>query len=291
MPLLIPSELAGATRQQAIAIAQDLLRSADVEQAHEDARRLVIAACGMDALALVRDPDATLSQTETALLAQFIDRRVAGEPVSRILGARPFWSVDLLVRPAVLDPRADSEAVIRLAKRCFEGRSPRNIMDLGSGSGALVCALLSEFEAAFGVAVDFSWAACMATRDNLRRCDLSNRSVVIQGDWARMVAGRFDLIVSNPPYIPTDEISRLPTEVRDHDPRLSLDGGPDGLSAYRAILDQARGILGPEGTMIVECGWNQRQDVQALAQDRGLVVHGVESDLGGHERAIAFGVA
>lgn len=280
--------LAGATRQQAVLLVREQFRQAGVGEALEDARALLLAACKIDALGLLRDPAAPLTAVEADLLRDFAARRAAGEPPSRIVGSRSFWSVDLAVRVDVLDPRADTEAVVRLAKRMFRDGSPRKILDMGCGSGALVCALLTEYGQAFGVAVDASASACAATRDNLAQCCLADRGSVLQGDWGRALAGRFDLIVSNPPYIRSGDIPGLPVEVRDYDPHLALDGGADGLDAYRAIFAQAPALLAPGGALVVEFGSTQRREVEALALDFRLRLQDAEMDLGGRDRAVAL---
>ncbi|MFO1117647.1 MAG: peptide chain release factor N(5)-glutamine methyltransferase [Beijerinckiaceae bacterium] len=280
--------LVGATRQGAVLTVRDHLRSADIGEALEEARSLTLAACKLDALALLREPDVVLAPEEASILSDFAARRAAGEPASRIIGRRPFWSVDLAVRPDVLDPRADTETVVRLAKRLLAGVPPRSVLDLGSGSGALLCALLSEYHRAFGVAVDLSPKACVATSENLERCGLGARSCVVRGIWGQALVKGFDLVVSNPPYIRSADISGLPVEVRSHDPHMALDGGPDGLDAYQQIFGHAADLLGATGLLIVEIGAGQRFDVEKLAGASGLITQGVERDLGGHERAIAF---
>ncbi|MDE2364105.1 MAG: peptide chain release factor N(5)-glutamine methyltransferase [Hyphomicrobiales bacterium] len=285
--------LAGATRRKALSVARDFLRANGIEHADEDARALTFAAGAFDRLALLREPGVALTTTQIETLSTFLARRAAHEPASRIVGRRPFWTLDLSVRPDVLDPRADSEAMIRLARRLSDaqGRAPARILDLGAGSGALICALLAEFSDAFGVAVDLSAAACAASRENIRRCGFEDRGAVVRSDWSGAVGGLFDLVVSNPPYIPTAEIEQLDLEVRAHDPHLSLDGGLDGLDAYRSLLRLAPDLLAPGALLIFEHGLGQADSIRALAVASGFEEAGAERDLGGRDRAIALRIA
>ncbi len=284
--------LQGGSRDEALASGRSRLRAAGVEAADEDARLLLQGACGVDRLAMVIGGDLPVSGDEARRFLEFLDRRVGGEPASRILGRRAFWTLDLEVRPGVLDPRGDTEALVRLALRVAlqAGQTPRRILDLGCGSGALLCALLSEFPAASGVGVDVSEGACAAAIANLALCGLDGRASVVRGHWFDQVEGAFDLIVSNPPYIPAGEIDALDREVRDHDPRLALDGGEDGLDAYREIFVGARRVLAPGGAIAVEFGLGQAADVARLARDRGLQKVDSEQDLGRRDRAAAFRV-
>jgi release factor glutamine methyltransferase len=280
----------GLTRARALAEARAHLKRSATDPADIDARFLVFAACGIDGSDLLRNPDVVLTDREASCLRDFVLRRAAREPVSRIVGRRPFWTLDLAVRPDVLDPRDDTEALVRLALRTLRERgvAPRNILDLGSGSGAILCALLSEFPDAFGVAVDLSAAACAATRENLSLCGLESRAAVVRASWLDAIAGRFDLIVSNPPYIPSAEIEGLELEVRAHDPHLALDGGADGLGPYRELLAQAPGRLAERGALALEFGFGQKRALAALAEPCGFREIGAERDLGGRDRAIAL---
>ena len=210
-------------------------------------------------------------------------RRAAREPVSRIVGRREFWSRDFLLTPDVFDPRPDSETVVEAALATVP--SFRTVLDLGTGSGCLLAALLAERPEARGLGIDRSPGACRAARRNLEGLP----AVVAAGDWARAVAGRFDLVVSNPPYIPSAEIAALMPEVRDHDPRLALDGGADGLGAYRAILGDLPRLLSPGGTAVLELGFGQAEAIAAFAGTAGLRVVDIRADLGGIPRAMVLG--
>ncbi|HMN72206.1 MAG TPA: peptide chain release factor N(5)-glutamine methyltransferase [Rhodoblastus sp.] len=282
----------GLSREKTLAAGRVFLRKAGVEAAEEDARLLLIGACRINRLALVTGADVAVSLDEAHRYRSFLDRRAGGEPASRILGRRAFWTLDLEVRPGVLDPRGDTEAVVRLALRVADRNgAPRRVLDLGCGSGAILCALLMEFGTASGLGVDLSAEACAATASNIVLCGLGDRASVAQGRWCDGVSGAFDLIVSNPPYIPGGEIAALDREVRDHDPRTALDGGRDGLDAYREIFADAPRLLAPGGAIVAEFGLGQAEDVEKLAIASGLRKIDGERDLGVRDRASAFVVA
>lgn len=281
----------GLPRDHALAAGRAFLRKAGIEAAEEDARLLLLAACAIDRLALVTGGHEPVSPDEASRYRSFLGRRGGGEPASRITGRRAFWTLDLEVRPDVLDPRGDTEALVRLALRLRAKNPPRRILDLGCGSGAILCALLTEFDAATGLGVDLSAEACRATEANAVRCGLADRASVVRGRWCDGLADRFDLIVSNPPYIPAADLSGLEREVGLHDPRLALDGGADGLDAYRAIFSAAPRVVAAGGIVAVEFGMGQAADVARLAQAQGFRKIGAERDLGGRDRAAAFAIA
>lgn len=278
----------GRTRAQALtALAQEFV-AAGVDTAAEDARLLLRAVCGLSRLDLATAPEAVLSDEEENRLASCAIRRMKHEPVSRILGTRGFWTLDLVVVPDVLDPRGDTETLIETALRLCRDAPPATVLDLGSGSGAIVCALLSEWPQARGVAVDLSPQACRATMQNLHRCKLSDRALVLRGGWgAALGAGRFDLIVSNPPYIVTGDLAGLDPDVRLYDPALALDGGLDGLDAYRAIIGDLNRLAAPGAHALFEVGAGQADDVAAMLAAQELTPTGVTCDLAGHERVVA----
>lgn len=285
--------LPGLPRDKMLAAGRAFLAGAGVEAAAEDARLLLMGACGIDRLALVTGAGEAVLDRAARQYRSYLDRRAAGEPVSRILGRRAFWTLDLEVRPGVLDPRADSEALVRLALRVGRvgGRAPGMILDLGCGSGALLCALLSEWEGAFGLGVDLSAQACAATRANIALCSLRGRAAVIQSSWCEALSPGFDLVVSNPPYIQASKIAELDREVRDHDPHLALNGGVDGLDAYRELFGAARRVLASGGALVVEFGLDQAKEVERLAANVGIRKIDSERDLAGRDRASAFVVA
>ena len=261
---------------------------AGIDEAAIDARLLLCAAAGFDHSALIRDPDLPIEEEAAERALAMARRRLAREPVSRILGERSFWSFDLLVTPAVLDPRPDTETVVDgalevLAERQGEALS---ILDLGTGSGALLCALLDVFAQAQGLGVDISKEACAVARENLARCELAPRGQVRQGSWEAGLPGLYDLVVSNPPYIETAALAELDPEVRLYDPMLALDGGPDGLTAYRDICALLPALVAPGGFAIFEVGQGQAEVVAALLASQGFADVRAKRDLAGVERAV-----
>ena len=275
------------SRRDAMARMTRAFAAAGIEDPAIDARLLLCAAARIDHAALIRDPDLPLEEVADALEAM-ARRRMAREPVTRILGSRGFWSLDLLVRPDVLDPRPDTETLVDAVLDLFGDRQaePLRLADLGTGSGALACALLDVFEQGTCVAVDLSPAACAAARENLAQCGFGHRGQVRQGSWEAALPGDYDLVVSNPPYIPTGDIPGLDPEVRAHDPLLALDGGPDGLTAYRQIAALLPRLLALGGAVVLEVGIGQADEVAALLTAAGLRDVGAKSDLGGIARAV-----
>ena len=261
---------------------------AGIDDATIDARLLLCAAAGFDHSALIRDPDLPIEEEAAERALAMARRRLAREPVSRILGERSFWSFDLLVTPEVLDPRPDTETVVDgalevLAERQGEALS---ILDLGTGSGALLCALLDVFAQAQGLGVDISKEACAVARENLARCELAPRGQVRQGSWEAGLPGPYDLVVSNPPYIESAALAGLDPEVRLYDPPLALDGGPDGLTAYRDICALLPALVAPGGFAIFEVGQGQAEVVAALLASQGFADVRAKRDLAGGERAV-----
>lgn len=290
-PVTSPAALAALpSRVQAIAqVAAYLVESGVApEQAQDDARALLRAAAGLTRLDLALSPQAPITAAESGRLSQYAARRAAREPVSRILGARGFWTLDLVVAPNVLDPRPDTETLVETTLALIEQRdAPLSILDLGAGSGAILCALLSELPNARGVAVDLSPEACAATRENLLRCGLGDRAHVVRGRWGEALTGPFDVIVSNPPYVRAEAISTLDPEVRLFDPALALDGGADGLDCYRDIAADLARLVAPGGLVAFEVGFDQAVSVAALLGSEGFAIARVGRDAGGHERVLA----
>ena len=284
-PALFPSPTTSRASAQ-----RDLARAftaAGLPSPALDARLLLCAALAIDHAGLIRDPDIPLGAAATVLRA-FAARRLAREPVSRILGRREFWGLPFTITPAVLDPRPDTEILVETVLRAMTARRGEAlvILDLGTGSGAILCALLHELTAATGLGVDRSFQACRVARDNLRALGLDGRGCVIQGAWTEAVAGSFDIVVSNPPYIRSDDLASLDVDVRAHDPALALDGGADGLAAYRAILPAAFHHLAPDGIAAFEVGSTQAREVAAMARAAGFGEAVVVPDLAGHGRVV-----
>ena len=267
------------------------LGSAVIDSAELDARILTGAVLGLDFGGLIAGAARRLSDEEASLLESYASRRVAGEPVARILGIKEFWSLPLRLSAATLVPRADTETVVETALEILRTRSkpegPLRVVDLGTGSGAILLALLSELPAASGIGTDISEAALHTARGNARQLGLLSRAAFVACDYGAALAGSFDLIVSNPPYIRSTDIAMLDVEVRDHDPRGALDGGADGLDAYRVIAPDATRLLRPGGALIVEVGRGQSGEVEGLMAAAGLVPAGSpKADLAGIPRTV-----
>ncbi len=267
------------------------LRSAQLEKAELDARILLGAALGLDLTGLIAQAARLLTETETSRLAQYAGRRIAGEPVARILGSREFWGLPFRLSEATLVPRPDTETVVELALEIFRERQASRqmrIADIGTGSGAILLALLHEIPGAVGVGTDLSLTALKTARDNAAALGLADRAGFVACSYAAALRGPFDLVVSNPPYIPSAEIPKLSIEVREHDPHLALDGGNDGYDAYRALIPQAAERLAPGGALIVEAGQGQAGNIETLMAAAALVVdRPPKADLAGIPRAVS----
>jgi release factor glutamine methyltransferase len=268
------------------------LQAAGIEEPTLDARLLVGAALELDLTGMMTQSARQLTPDEIARVESYAQRRLAREPVARILGTREFWGMPFRLSEATLVPRPDTETVVELALEIFRectisGRRPR-IADLGTGSGAILLALLREIPDAFGVGTDVSLTALNTARDNATALGLGDRAAFVACSYAAALSGPFDLIVSNPPYIPAGEIPKLDIEVREHDPHLALDGGNDGYDAYRALIPQAAERLAPGGALIVEAGQGQARDIEALMTAAVLSVdRPAKADLAGILRAVS----
>ncbi len=287
---------ATTTLAQARAVIANLLRERGVADADREATLLIARAGGLREVVFHVAPDTPLGAAADRVAA-FAARRLAGEPLSRIEGRREFWSLDFAISPDVLDPRADTETLVEAAIAILREDwpasqqestlDPLRILDFGAGSGAILCALLTEFPAATGLGIDVSDKAVAVARANIEALGLGARATVRVGDWGAGLGERFDLIVSNPPYIPSQDIAALDFEVRGHDPQLALDGGPDGLSAYRALAPMIARLLAPNGRFALEIGSGQVAEVTAILAASGLSVSEVRRDFAGVERVVA----
>jgi release factor glutamine methyltransferase len=259
------------------------LRAAAIENPRLEARLLLSTAMGVETTALLRDSRAPVPPGAALRFAEMLKRRLAHEPMGFVLGHQGFWTLDLAVSTATLIPRADSEAIVEAA---LQGPAPGRVLDLGTGTGCLLLAVLSEHPAAFGVGVDLAPEAAALAAANARRNGLADRAVFLAGSWAESLVGGFDLVLSNPPYIESAAIPGLMPEVALHEPARALDGGADGLDAYRLILADLPRLLRPEGRAVLELGQGQVPAVSALARAAGLEVLGTHADLGGVDRAL-----
>lgn len=268
--------------------AKARLSAAGVEGPVIDARLLVEAAADATRVDIVTDPHRLLTPAQELTLDAYLSRREHREPVSHILGRKGFWKIMLNVTADVLTPRPDTETVVEYVLRDFPEHAAWSILDLGVGSGAILLALLAERPAAKGLGIDISEEALAVARDNAAGLGLAGRVALLRSDWtAGLGEATFDLVVSNPPYIASHVIETLEPEVRDHEPRLALEGGRDGLDHYRSLAPEILRVLKPGGRFAVEIGYDQKDAVEQLFQQAGA--EGVQTlrDLGDLDRVVA----
>jgi release factor glutamine methyltransferase len=278
----------GLNLVQAWTRAKKELEAAGIAGPVIDARLLVEAASDATRTDIVTDPYRALTPEQEATLEDYLARRTRREPVSHILGRKGFWKIMLQVTPDVLTPRPDTETVVEYALRDFPETAAWTVLDLGVGSGAILLSILAERPAARGLGVDVSEEALAVARENAANLGLEGRTALLRGDWTFGLDGEsFDLVVSNPPYIASAVIEGLEPEVRDYDPRLALDGGPDGLAAYRVLAPEILRVLKPGGRFAVEIGYDQKAAVEALFRDAGAAEVVTIPDLANHDRVVA----
>jgi release factor glutamine methyltransferase len=275
------------TLVQAWTGARARLQAAGIDSPAIDARLLVEAAAGATRADILADPHRRLSAEQAAALDGFLARRERREPVSQILGRKGFWKIMLNVSADVLTPRPDTETLVERVLRDFPPGRGFSLLDLGVGSGAILLAILAERPAAKGLGVDVSEEALAVARENAANLGLAGRVALLRGDWTRGLGDAgFDLVVANPPYIPSEDIAALEPEVRDHEPRLALDGGPDGLSAYRLLAPEILRVLKPGGRFAVEIGFDQARAVEALFIAAGAAEVETIQDLALRDRVV-----
>jgi release factor glutamine methyltransferase len=261
------------------------LAEAGIDSARLDARLLLGKALGVDGTWLFNHANDELP--DEAAFAALIDRRLKREPVSHILGRREFWSLDFTVTRDTLAPRPDSETLIEAVLAELPDRSrPLSLLDLGTGTGCLLLSLLSELPAARGTGIDLNPDTLAVAKGNAERLGLGGRAEFILSDWWRNLSGRHDVILSNPPYIPSGEIGGLDPEVAEFEPLGALDGGADGLDAYRLLAAGAGNFLAEQGVIAFEVGAGQAPDVAALLREAGFSIREVRKDLAGIERCV-----
>lgn len=281
------------TQTLSAVLAETRKRFADagLPDAATDARVLVAGLLDLSSTDMVLNGERVLSVREIERIDGATERRIAREPVHRILGFREFYGLRFMLSPETLEPRPDTEvlvdAVLRHARQLF-GSRPGRILDLGTGTGAILLALLSELPGFSGVAADISAGALETARLNAQINHISERFSAVETDWFAKIEGRFDIIVSNPPYIKTDIIAELEPDVRIFDPDLALDGGTDGLDAYRAIANGAAAFLSDDGVIGLEIGYDQKQAVTDLLLTQGYTLIESVTDYGGNDRALIF---
>ncbi|RWO79619.1 peptide chain release factor N(5)-glutamine methyltransferase [Mesorhizobium sp.] len=272
--------------------ARARLAAAAVADPGLDARLIVEHFSGTTRTQAIADPECGVDAGAIAAIDAALRRRVAGEPVHRILGHREFYGLRLSLSPETLEPRPDTEALVEavlpFVKATAERQGECRILDLGTGTGAIALALLSAVPAAVATGVDISPGALVTAMRNAGELGFADRFQVLESDWFEKVFGRYHVIAANPPYIASIDIENLQGEVRDFDPRQALDGGVDGLSPYRIIAAEAAGFLEAEGRIAVEIGHTQRKEVTGIFSAAGYMPAGVFRDLGGNERVLIF---
>lgn len=278
------------TRRDWLKAAESRLEAAGVDPAGFEARQLLMSGAGLTRSDLTARPEGRLTEDDLSRLEILMVRRLSREPLSHILGSQPFWTLDLKVTRDVLTPRADTETIVDAALEAVSDRNaPLRFLDIATGSGAIALALLSELPRARAVATDISPAALDIARENALRHGLSERLELVETSWADGLGGPFDLVVSNPPYIASAVIDTLEPEVREHEPRLALDGGRTGLDPYPNLFAEARRLLAPGGAGVFEIGYDQGSATLALARAAGASRAVLRADLGGNDRAVVFG--
>lgn len=283
------TQASAGTVGEALTVAARQLAAAGIADPRREARRLLAWVLAVEPLQLLTAPDRRLEGAARDTFGRALARRAAGEPFSRIAGRRGFWSLDLAISPAVLDPRADTEVLVEAVLRHVKDRrtAPLRLLDLGTGSGCILLALLAELPNATGLGIDRSPAALAVARANAAACGLAGRSLWAAGAWAAAVDEKFDAIVANPPYIPSGVIATLDRSVRAHDPAEALDGGPDGLAAYRQIVPALPRLLKAGGIACFEVGRGQAEPVAQLGRQAGLAAT-IDPDLAGIPRCVSL---
>lgn len=271
------------TAAEAMVAAMARLRAAGVPDPARDARVLLAHAAKVDAARVTLIAPEDIAPEIAERYDNLVALRAVRVPVSQLIGAREFYGRAFEISRDVLDPRPETEALIEVAL----SEPFTRILDLGTGSGCILVTLLAERPEAEGVGVDLSEAACLHASANAARHAVADRATVLKSDWFEVVEGRYDLIVSNPPYLTAEEMLQVQPELRDHEPRLALTDEQDGLSAYRVIAAQAQGYLNARGRVLVETGWQQAATVAAIFEAQGWGEVAILPDLGGQDRVVS----
>ena len=280
---------AAASRAEALGAAASALRATGIDAPRRDARVLMQHALGLAPEALLAEDHVLLGEGEARRLAELVRRRAAREPIAYLTGRREFWSLDFAVDRSALVPRPESETLVEavLARAPRLPAQPR-VLDLGTGTGCLLVALLSEIPDAVGLGIDVSAAAVALAQGNARRHGLGMRASFAVADWGAPLAARFDIVVSNPPYVSAQELASLALEIARHEPRTALAGGDDGYESYRRLAPQIARLLAPRGLAAIELGAGMADEVESLFVASGLVEISRRRDLAGIERCAMF---
>lgn len=266
-----------------------------LETPAEDARHLLSGVLGLSLTEMMTEGARKINAEEEAAVAAAVERRLAHEPVYRILGAREFFGLDFMLSPDTLEPRPDTEILVEQAlpflEQAVRRKGGARFVDLGTGTGAIAVALLKNCAGATALATDIADGALETARANALINGVADRFETARGPWLDAAKGRYDMIVSNPPYIVSNVIETLAPEVRDHDPARALDGGKDGLEAYRAIAAKASDHLAEDGVIALEIGYDQKDTVTEIFSAEGFVLTESHRDLGGNDRVVIFASA
>lgn len=279
---------------EVVRLARRRLEAAGVDSAGLDARLIVEHVTGTTRLDLIARPGEPVSKAHQDRIDAMLERRIAREPVHRILGEREFYGLRMTLSPQTLEPRPDTETLVDAVLPFARVRAATGgcrVLDLGTGTGAILIALLAQVPEATGLAADISVDALETAMRNADLNGVAARFETVRSDWFSAITGKFDLIVSNPPYIPSRDVGNLAEDVRIFDPERALDGGRDGLDCYRAIARSAGDHLAEDGRVAVEIGYNQRGMVSTLFEDRGFVCREVRKDLGDNDRVLIFALS
>jgi len=283
----------GQTIAQARRSLSTLLSEAGFEVPHIEARRLLEMASGLSHSDLIIKSDRVLSPEFEAKLMDFLSRRLSGEPLDHMQGYKAFYGRDFIINRDVLSPRPETEEVVRLAlehlKLCKieDPKEPLRILDLGTGSGAILISIVLECDQAVGIGVDISEAALNVAKQNARKFAVSGAVSLVKSHWFENVNGVFNVIVANPPYISQADMDELGVEVKTYDPHIALSGGVDGLEAYVEIIRNVRPYLKLKGRLIVEIGHDQAAAVKTMMLQAGLVNVNISQDLSGLDRIVS----
>jgi len=280
----------GETLGSLLGEVASMLSQAGFTEPRRAARRLVASTLDLTPAELLSHSEQVLDEQHTGRVRRALDRMAEHEPLSRIVGRREFWGLEFTLCGDTLDPRPETETVVEaVLRRVLDGDAPLRFLDLGTGTGCILLALLSEFPAATGFGVDLALGAVMTARRNAAALGLAERAHFLVGDWGTAMSGKFDVIASNPPYIASAALADLPPEVALYDPCLALDGGADGLGAYRALVVDLARLLQPGAVLVIEVGFSQAPAVAAMLRASGMAIEGCERDLAGIARCVVAG--
>jgi release factor glutamine methyltransferase len=285
--MMMRAKKADTLAKEALRWAVMKLQQEHIESASLDARILLEYVLGVNREQLLFSLELPITTEQYDRFAALVAKRAKRQPVSKIISRREFWGINFAVNENTLDPRPDSETLIECVLERVENRDDAlRILDLGTGTGCLLLSLLSELPAATGIGIDASEGALLVAKENAVTLGFTGRTDFMLGDWCSRLEGKFDIIISNPPYIPTEVISTLEPEVAEFDPMLALDGGADGLNCYRKIMKQLSNILAKDGFAAFEIGIGQQNDLAAIANENGMEIAGSKNDLSGIARCL-----